>query len=82
MHDVVGLDGTPPADFRAKARQQLTNYPAVSYHPKKIVSVENNGQLGHFKAVDEDGVEWLGRYLILATGAWCLCLGWLVNIGR
>lgn len=65
MHNVVAEDGTPPAEFRAAARQQLAEYPDVEIRDVPARTVTRTGD-GFAVALDDDSVE--ARQVILATG--------------
>ena len=43
MHNVVAHDGTPPAEFRADARRQLTAYDTVSVREERV-DVDRRGR--------------------------------------
>ena len=66
MHNVVAHDGTPPADFRADARKQLTAYDTVSVREQRVESVEEAD--GLFRLYVADGTAVTARALVLATG--------------
>ena len=68
MHDVVGLDGTPPAVFRQTARTQIAQYNTVKYQPANVTSLQNIENGTKFIATDSEGNCYSGRKLILATG--------------
>jgi thioredoxin reductase len=66
MHNVVAHDGTPPADFRAAARAQLTAYDTVSVREQRVETVEEVGGAFHLRVA---GGETLTAYaVVLATG--------------
>ncbi|KAE8552202.1 hypothetical protein EYB25_006096 [Talaromyces marneffei] len=69
MHNVVGWDHCDPADFRAKAREDLlTRYaPTVQFHDFGIESVSKQAD-GRFEVRDENGGVWRGKKLVLAVG--------------
>lgn len=69
MHNVVGWDHRDPADFRAKARQDLlARYSStVQFHDFGIESVSKRDD-GRFEARDEKGGVWRGKKLVLAVG--------------
>jgi thioredoxin reductase len=69
MHNVVGWDHRDPADFRAKARQDLmARYSStVQFHDVGIESVSKRDD-GRFEARDEKGRVWRGKKLVLAVG--------------
>ncbi|ROR64748.1 NAD(P)/FAD-dependent oxidoreductase [Agrococcus jenensis] len=71
MQNVVTRDGTPPAEFRAIARQQLAAYGTASGGTVQLV----DGAVVDARATDDevrvelaDGAQLRARHLILATG--------------
>ncbi|KAL2863337.1 NAD(P)/FAD-dependent oxidoreductase [Aspergillus lucknowensis] len=71
MHDVIGNDGTPPAEFRAAAREQISNYKTATFIDNAITSitpVNNNNFTTFFRATDATGAEYTARKVVLATG--------------
>lgn len=66
MHNVIGNDGTPPAEFRATARAQLGAYDDVEIRDIRAESV--SGTEGDFAVILSDGSTASGRHIILATG--------------
>lgn len=66
MHNVIGNDGTPPAEFRATARAQLGAYDDVEVRDVRVESV--SGTEGDFTVMLSDGSTASGRNIILATG--------------
>lgn len=67
MHNVLGDDGTAPAEYRARARTQLTEYPHVDYSPGTVVRV--SGEIDGFTVHFPDGHSEDARRIVLATGA-------------
>lgn len=69
MHNVAGWDHRDPAEFRAKAREDLlARYAStVQFHDLGIESVSKQGD-GRFEARDEKGGVWRGKKLVLAVG--------------
>jgi thioredoxin reductase len=66
MHNVVAHDGTPPADFRADARRQLTAYDTVSLREERVASI---GEVdGSFLLHAADGTTVTAYAVVLATG--------------
>ncbi|WP_425844625.1 NAD(P)/FAD-dependent oxidoreductase [Agrococcus sp. TSP3-2-1] len=66
MHNVVSRDGTPPAEFRAVAREQLAGYGTVRLIDDRVASAEVGDdavavELGSGERLD-------ARFLLLATG--------------
>lgn len=72
IHNFVTRDGTPPAEFRSIAVQQLDKYKEhVSFVRSTIIQVSNTDvapDLKGFKVVDNTQTEFLSRKLVLATG--------------
>lgn len=66
-HGFLTQDGTPPDEIARIARQQLLAYPDVTWVDGKVASA--SGEIERFSVVTEDGNSYLGRRLILATGA-------------
>ncbi|MHC9046207.1 NAD(P)/FAD-dependent oxidoreductase [Microbacterium saperdae] len=66
MHNVIGNDGTPPAEFRATARAQLGAYDDVEIRDVRAEGV--SGTEGDFTVTLADGSTAAGRNIILATG--------------
>ena len=66
MHNVVSHDGTPPADFRADARRQLTAYDTVTVRDQRVESVEEVDGLFHLRVAD--GTTLTAYAVVLATG--------------
>lgn len=66
MHNVVTHDGTPPADFRAAARDQFAAYPWVEVADLEVLEldVDESGAT----AVLADGSTAHARAVVLATG--------------
>ena len=69
MHNFAGWDHQPPADFRAKAKQDLlNNYKTIQFEQATVQQVRKT-DAGQFEAFDDKGRSWLGRKLVLANGA-------------
>ncbi|NUO90333.1 MAG: NAD(P)/FAD-dependent oxidoreductase [Dermatophilaceae bacterium] len=66
MHNVVGNDGTPPDEFRALARKQLTAYETVSVREERVESVEEVEGTFHLRV--PDGSTLTAYAVVLATG--------------
>lgn len=66
MHNVVASDGTPPAEFRATAREQLAGYPHVEV--RDVAATRVSGSLDDFCVTLADGDEARARRIVLATG--------------
>ena len=70
MHNVPGFDHVDPAEFRAKAREDLRRrYASVEFTSATVTQVRRlpDGN-GVFEAVDDQGGVYRGRKLGLATG--------------
>ncbi|OJU40987.1 MAG: thioredoxin reductase [Microbacterium sp. 69-10] len=66
MHNVIANDGTPPADFRRVAREQLDGYATVEALAGTVDQVESVD--GGFGVTFEDGRTESASRLLLATG--------------
>ncbi|KAJ5572927.1 hypothetical protein N7450_009911 [Penicillium hetheringtonii] len=67
MHNVPGFDHADPADYRAKAREDLRKrYETVEFVSANIQKVRKVA--GLFEAADSQGKVYQGRKLALATG--------------
>jgi thioredoxin reductase len=66
MHNVVANDGTPPAEFRAVAREQLAAYSDVEVRDVAAESI--SGAQDDFTVRLADGAEIRARRIVLATG--------------
>jgi thioredoxin reductase len=69
MHNVLGWDHADPAEYRAKARQDLLSRygNVVSFQHAAIQQVRKLDS-GRFEAVDSSGNVYTGKKLCLATG--------------
>ncbi|WP_211221850.1 NAD(P)/FAD-dependent oxidoreductase [Granulicoccus phenolivorans] len=67
MHNVLGQDGTPPADFRKQGREELAAYPTVQVLDARAEVLAGDVTTG-FVAALTDGREVHARRVILATG--------------
>jgi len=65
MHNIVTHDGTPPAEFRAAARQDLAAYATVTVRSVAATSVEADGD-GFRVSIGDEVLT--ARGLVLATG--------------
>lgn len=65
LHNLVTHDGTPPAEFRAAARQDLAAYDTVTIRPDPASRVEVDGD-GFRVRVGDESIS--ARGVILATG--------------
>lgn len=68
MHNVVAHDGTPPADFRKLAREQVAAYPTATIWEDTVTSVRAEGEGYAVTLDDPEGTELSARGLVLATG--------------
>jgi thioredoxin reductase len=66
MHNVVTNDGTPPARFRATAREQIAQYPTVEV--RDVAAEEISGSVDAFRVRLADGSDAEARRILLATG--------------
>ena len=66
MHNMIGEDGTPPAELRAKARRELAAYDDVDILDATVESI--HGAADAFTVRLTDGSEVEGRRIVLATG--------------
>ncbi|KAL4927774.1 NAD(P)/FAD-dependent oxidoreductase [Aspergillus undulatus] len=72
MHDVIGNDGTPPAEFRAAARAQISRYPTASFIDLAVTEItplsDSNNTLTSFSVKSANGTTYTSRKVVLATG--------------
>jgi thioredoxin reductase len=66
MHNMIGADGTPPAEFRADARQELAAYGDVEIRDAAATSISGADDAFRVDLADGSAVE--GRRVVLATG--------------
>lgn len=66
MHNVVGNDGTPPEEFRALAREQLTAYDTVTVREERVESLDEVDGTFHLRVADGSTVT--AYAVVLATG--------------
>ncbi|MGL3151512.1 NAD(P)/FAD-dependent oxidoreductase [Microbacterium sp. A82] len=66
MHNVVGDDGTAPADYRARSREQLAAYRDVTVARGAVSAI--TGSADDFTVHFPDGCSERARRIILATG--------------
>ncbi|KAF2728755.1 FAD/NAD(P)-binding domain-containing protein [Polyplosphaeria fusca] len=75
MHSVPSRDHIDPREFRAISRDQITSrYDSVWFEDTTIVGivpvkVGERGKWDGFEVKDEQGRTWVGRKVVLATGA-------------
>lgn len=67
MHNMIGEDGTPPAELRARARRELTAYDTVTVRDTAAQRIEGSATEG-FRVTLADGSVERGRRVVLATG--------------
>ncbi|KAJ5142397.1 hypothetical protein N7476_003743 [Penicillium atrosanguineum] len=70
MHDVIGNDGTPPAEFRGLAREQISRYPTAHWSNNTVTSITpiSSGDLSSFTVADNTGKNYTARKIVLGTG--------------
>jgi thioredoxin reductase len=68
MHNVVTHDGTPPADFRKLAREQVAAYPTATIWEDTVLAVRPEGKGYAVQLDDPDQTVLTARGLLLATG--------------
>ncbi|ERG64733.1 hypothetical protein L332_09770 [Agrococcus pavilionensis RW1] len=66
MHNVVSRDGTPPAEFRAVAREQLAGYATVRLVDGRVAAAEVGDGAVAVELASGERLE--ARFLLLATG--------------
>ncbi|KRE40430.1 NAD(P)/FAD-dependent oxidoreductase [Knoellia sp. Soil729] len=66
MHNVVTHDGTPPAQFRAAARAELTAYDTVCVREERVETIERDGE--DFRLTLASGDVLSAYAVVLATG--------------
>ncbi|WP_205471862.1 NAD(P)/FAD-dependent oxidoreductase [Nocardioides sp. SYSU D00038] len=66
MHNVLTHDGTPPPQFRAAARAELTAYDTVTVRDAEATAVRRRDD--DVLVVEADGEELTARGVVLATG--------------
>lgn len=71
MHNLVGFDGTSPADFRAAARTQVQTYSTIDFRSAEVETIERTCSTdgdSFFTATTADGEVTKARAVVLATG--------------
>ncbi|KAI9742142.1 MAG: hypothetical protein M1818_004042 [Claussenomyces sp. TS43310] len=68
MHDVIGNDGTVPAVFRARVREQISTYPTVSMMNATVANITSMDNNSYFIATDSTGRSYSARKVVLGTG--------------
>ncbi|OJJ83145.1 NAD(P)/FAD-dependent oxidoreductase [Aspergillus glaucus CBS 516.65] len=66
MHDVIGNDGTVPAEFRGAARKQILRYNTSTIIDTSISSIKPIENI--FEATDASGKTYTARKVVLGTG--------------
>ena len=66
MHNMIGEDGTPPAELRATARNELAAYDDVDVRDVAAESIDGSTDAFAVRLADGSQVE--GRRIVLATG--------------
>jgi len=66
VHGFVTRDGTPPAEFRRIAREQLRPYRNVEVRDRRVEAID--GARGAFEVRLDDGSTVAARRILLATG--------------
>ncbi|MBO1770829.1 NAD(P)/FAD-dependent oxidoreductase [Agrococcus sp. TF02-05] len=66
MHNVVSRDGTPPAEFRTAAREQLAGYATVRLVDDRVAAAEAGERAVAVELASGERLE--ARFLLLATG--------------
>ena len=67
MHGYLGCDGTPPLEFMKQARVELDEYGFANFVDGRVVSTTRAGKT--FEVKLEDGIQYTGRKLIIASGS-------------
>ncbi|MCR9140982.1 MAG: NAD(P)/FAD-dependent oxidoreductase [bacterium] len=66
VHGFLTRDGTPPAEMRAIAREQISSYDSVSFHDARITAIESAGESGFLIRTPDGTLH--ARIVLLATG--------------
>lgn len=66
VHNVLGFDGTPPAELRARARAELAAYETVEVRDEPVTTITREDE--GFLVTTGDGTTVHARTVILATG--------------
>jgi len=67
MHGFLTHDGMPPLEFMKQARAELNEYGFASFVDGRLMSATKVGK--SFEVKLEDGIQYTGRKLIIATGS-------------
>jgi thioredoxin reductase len=68
LHNVVTHDGTPPAEFRATARRELSAYPTATVEEATVSAVAVDGDGFRVELAEPGRPAVTARGLVLATG--------------
>ena len=69
MHNVAGFDGTPPAEFRSQARQQLEPYDTITVRTDAVTSIKRESDdVSSAFVIENSGETVRAQAVILATG--------------
>lgn len=68
MHGFVGLDGTSPAEFLARARADVLRYPTVAIHDGRVDGVRRDAAGGFRIELASGAEEIAARRVLIATG--------------
>ena len=68
-HAILTRDHTSPKEIRAVAREQIQHYQNTDFFDTSIVDiVPKTPDVDHFVVTDQQGRQWRGRTVVLATG--------------
>ena len=69
-HNILTRDGTPPAEFRKLACEQISSYHAIDSIDAKITEAVNMTRKARtgFEVFDSKGQKWRDRTLVFAMG--------------
>ncbi|KAJ5769782.1 uncharacterized protein N7511_001833 [Penicillium nucicola] len=71
MHDVIGNDGTPPANFRKLAREQILKYDTATIEDETVDSIDPiKGDFTSFNVKISNGTTYTARKIVLGTGVY------------
>ena len=65
-HNLVGLDGIDPNQWRAQARRDLTRYPTVEFESDRLTAIQPAE--GGFQGTSKSGATFRTRKVVLAYG--------------
>ncbi|PIC79958.1 pyridine nucleotide-disulfide oxidoreductase [Sporosarcina sp. P18a] len=66
-HGFLTRDGVPPSELRKIGREELTQYPSVTFHPQKIIAVERLDE-SHYELMTADGRTVRTQKVLFAVG--------------